>query len=186
LMHTLYYADEVRQIEEFRTDCSAVKANELKMAITLIKAMQAKFSPEKFKDRYRESLLQLIQDKVDGNETQKSTETSRQAPVIDVMTALKQSLKKNHPQIETAAPAASMRDAMHVSEKPHTNAHHTARTRHADIRSAGGSPERHSERKGDPIREQRGRGLSPHGHQRSGPATPKRSISGGKKRVLLG
>ena len=36
LLHTMYYADEIRHVEEFRTDTSLVKEKELEMAKMLI------------------------------------------------------------------------------------------------------------------------------------------------------
>src|SRR5215831_16620835 len=59
LLHTMYYPDEIRQVEEFRTDTSLVKENELKMAKMLIDSLKAEFEPEKYKDAYREILTSM-------------------------------------------------------------------------------------------------------------------------------
>src|SRR5499425_208086 len=56
LLHTMYYRDEIRQVEEFRTDRSLVKEKELDLAMTLVKSLEAEFEPEKYKDDYRENL----------------------------------------------------------------------------------------------------------------------------------
>src|SRR5215472_1184987 len=57
LLHTMYYPNEIRQVEEFRTDTSHVKDNELKLAKTLVESLLAPFEPDKYKDEYRENLM---------------------------------------------------------------------------------------------------------------------------------
>src|SRR4051812_9958778 len=52
LLHTMYYEDEVRRIEEFRTDTSLVKDKELELATSLIQSLSAEFEPAKYKDTY--------------------------------------------------------------------------------------------------------------------------------------
>ena len=43
LSHTMYYQDEIRQVEEFRTDTSLVKEKELAMAKMLISSLEDEF-----------------------------------------------------------------------------------------------------------------------------------------------
>jgi DNA end-binding protein Ku len=45
LSHTMFYQDEIRQVEEFRTDTSLVKDKELEMAKMLISTLEADFEP---------------------------------------------------------------------------------------------------------------------------------------------
>jgi DNA end-binding protein Ku len=92
LMHTMYYRDEIRTVDEFRTDTSLVKPTELQMAKMLIDSLAANFAPDKYSDGYRENLKKLIQAKVDGKETVETPEVTHLAPVIDIMEALKASL----------------------------------------------------------------------------------------------
>src|SRR5260370_16335668 len=92
LLHTMYYPDEIRQVEEFRTDTSAVKDNELKLAKTLVESLLAPFEPEKYKDNYRENLMAMIQAKVEGKEIVETAAPTHRAPVIDILEALKMSL----------------------------------------------------------------------------------------------
>src|SRR5260221_9599906 len=68
LLHTMSYRDEVRMVDEFRTDTSLVKAQELELAKTLISSLAAGFEPEKYSDEYRANLKALIQAKVEGRE----------------------------------------------------------------------------------------------------------------------
>ena len=91
LMHTMYYANEVRQVEEFRTDTSMVKEQELKLAETLVQSLAARFEPEKYHDTYRDNLEKLIEAKVKGQEVV-TPPAAEPAKVIDIMEALKKSL----------------------------------------------------------------------------------------------
>src|ERR1043165_5478788 len=92
LLHTMYYPDEIRQVEEFRTDTSLVKDKELAMAKMLIDSLLASFEPEKYKDGYRENLMAMIQAKVEGKQIVETVETKHKAPVVDILEALKMSL----------------------------------------------------------------------------------------------
>jgi DNA end-binding protein Ku len=92
LLHTMYYEDEVRKVEEFRTDTTMVKDKELELAMTLISSLAAEFEPVKYKDAYRENLLAMIQAKVQGKQVVETPAAQQLAPVIDIMEALKASL----------------------------------------------------------------------------------------------
>jgi DNA end-binding protein Ku len=91
VLHTMYYAHEVRASEEFRTDTTLVKNKELELAMSLIESLVAPFEPEKYKDNYRESLQAMIQAKLQGQEIVEAP-AAPMAKVIDIMDALKQSL----------------------------------------------------------------------------------------------
>jgi len=95
ILHTMYYADEVRQIEEFRTDTSLIKDKELELANTLIESLAATFEPEKYQDTYRENLMALIKAKVEGKQLVEAPAAEKLAPVVDIMEALKMSLAQN-------------------------------------------------------------------------------------------
>jgi DNA end-binding protein Ku len=108
LLHTMYYQDEIRQVDEFRTDTSLVKDKELDMAKMLISSLEASFEPEKYHDSYRDNLQKMIEDKIEGRKVV-AAPAEHVAPVIDIMEALKRSLaeKKKPARAETAAPAAA-------------------------------------------------------------------------------
>lgn len=91
LMHTMYFANEVRKVEEFRTDTSVVRDQEVKLAEMLVESLAAPFEPEKYHDTYQDNLRALIEAKVEGREvvTPPQAEPSK---VIDIMEALKKSL----------------------------------------------------------------------------------------------
>jgi DNA end-binding protein Ku len=104
LSHTMYYQDEIRQVDEFRTDTSLVKEKELAMAKMLISSLEADFEPQKYHDAYRDNLQQMIEAKIEGKKIVE-TPTPQVAPVIDIMEALKKSLaeKRKPAQVATAA-----------------------------------------------------------------------------------
>src|SRR5262249_23740380 len=92
LLHTMYYPDEIRQVEEFRTDTSTRKDKELALAKTLQESLLAPFERDKYKDEYRENLKAMIQAKVEGKEIIETAAPTHKAPVIDILEALKMSL----------------------------------------------------------------------------------------------
>jgi len=91
VLHTMYFANEVRKADEFRTDLSLVKEKELALATSLIEALAAGFEPEKYRDEYRENLLRMIESKKQGNVVVATPEPHREK-VVDIMEALKASL----------------------------------------------------------------------------------------------
>jgi DNA end-binding protein Ku len=91
-LHTLFYADEVRQVAEYgQPDKVELKDAEKKLALQLIESLAAPFAPDKYRDEYRESLRAMIEAKQKGQEVA-VTPHPKLAPVIDLMEALKKSL----------------------------------------------------------------------------------------------
>src|SRR5262249_16952527 len=68
LLHTMYYKDEIRAVDEFRTNIDLVKKPELEMAKTLIESLAGPFDPDKYHDEYRDNLKKMIEAKVEGRE----------------------------------------------------------------------------------------------------------------------
>ena len=106
VLHTMFFASEVRKSDEFRTDLTLVKEKELALATSLIEALAADFEPEKYKDEYRENLLQMIETKKQGSVVMATPEPHREK-VVDIMEALKASLQaaKKPVAVATAARA---------------------------------------------------------------------------------
>ena len=105
LSHTMYYQDEIRQVDEFRTDTSLVKEKELAMAKMLISSLEAEFEPQKYQDNYRVNLQKMIEAKVEGRKVVATPET-HVAPVIDIMEALKKSLAEKRKPATVATAVA--------------------------------------------------------------------------------
>jgi DNA end-binding protein Ku len=113
ILHTMYYRDEIRAVDEFRTDTSLVQEKELKMAQTLIDALASSFDHEKYRDGFRETLRGMIDAKIAGQEVVAPPQEQELAPVIDIMEALKSSLAalKKPPQPEAEAEVTSIETA---------------------------------------------------------------------------
>lgn len=90
-LHTMYYEDEIRKTESFRTDTSLVKEKEIGLALMLVESLAAPFEPGKYHDTYRSNLRAMIEAKVQGQEVVAPVE-AQQTKVIDIMEALKASL----------------------------------------------------------------------------------------------
>jgi DNA end-binding protein Ku len=113
MLHTMYYADEVREVEGFGAPDVELKEAEVKVAHQLIEALSAEWDPEKFHDTFQDNLKNLIQTKLEGGKIAEVEKPKKLAPVVDLMSALKQSLAemegKKKPAGATREPAAAKR-----------------------------------------------------------------------------
>jgi DNA end-binding protein Ku len=96
MLHTMYFADEVRDFGEIdKGGAVAVRENELKLALQLIDGLTSeKFEPERYADEYRQRVLALVNQKIEGREVTVAPPEAPRAQVIDLMDALKQSLAR--------------------------------------------------------------------------------------------
>jgi DNA end-binding protein Ku len=69
-----------------------VSDREVAMAQQLIESLSGAFEPERYKDEYREKVLQLIEAKAAGEEITTAPEAPAPAKVPDLMAALEASL----------------------------------------------------------------------------------------------
>ena len=105
MLHTMYYADEVREVEDFGTSNIDLKDAEVKVAHQLIEALADKFDPKKYHDTFQENLKKLIQARLEGGEVAPIEKPRKLAPVVDLMAALKQSLAEMEGKKKPAARA---------------------------------------------------------------------------------
>ena len=94
MLHTMHYADEIRPAEEIDHGAkSSVGEAELKLAERLISDLSKdKFDADKFEDTYRQKILEIAKQKAAGQEISLPS-APRRGKVIDLMSALKDSLK---------------------------------------------------------------------------------------------
>ena len=116
LMHTMYFSHEIRKVDEFRTDLSLVKEKELALAQSLVEALAAEFEPDKYKDSYRENLLQMIESKKEGKEIV-ATPEPHQEKVVDILEALKASLAVAKKPAASAKAVTSIAEAKTAKRK---------------------------------------------------------------------
>ena len=95
-METMLFADEVVPPEELDElpEAKDLKASEreLTMAQQLIDSLSSDFEPEKYRDEYREKVLELIERKAAGEEIAVQPEAPQPTKVPDLMAALEASL----------------------------------------------------------------------------------------------
>ncbi len=94
MLHTMYFADEVRDFGEIDKGASAkVREGELDLAVKLLGELaNDAFEPERYADEYRQRVLNLVQTKVEGKEVVAAAPRAERGHVIDLMEALKTSL----------------------------------------------------------------------------------------------
>jgi DNA end-binding protein Ku len=99
LLHTMYFADEVRDFGEIDKGQSAkIRDGEMDLAQQLIDGLtNDEFTPDQYQDEYRQRVLDLMQKKVEGQEVMVAAPAPPRAQVIDLMEALKESLAKKVP-----------------------------------------------------------------------------------------
>jgi DNA end-binding protein Ku len=97
VMHTAYYADEIRDFDQIpKGDSARVRAEELKLSQGLIERLAMNdFKPDQFKDEHRLRVLGMLKEKRKGKEITVAPEPKeRPAPTIDLMQALKRSMER--------------------------------------------------------------------------------------------
>jgi DNA end-binding protein Ku len=92
-LETLYFAEDIRardEIDEAVAEVEPAKA-ELGMALQLLQSLVGAFDPEDYENEYRNDLRAMLEAKLAGEEI-KAPEPVTQAPVVDLMEALRQSV----------------------------------------------------------------------------------------------
>ncbi|HEY0143070.1 MAG TPA: Ku protein [Thermoanaerobaculia bacterium] len=95
ILHTMYYADEVRDFGAMELEDAPVRDKELGLAEMLINELSVEaFDPLQYKDEYRERLLDKIRKKSEGEViVSESASDDKTAEVVDIMEALRRSLE---------------------------------------------------------------------------------------------
>jgi DNA end-binding protein Ku len=76
-----------------------ISGAETNLAIRLIDELSNdQFKPEQYEDEYRQRVLNLVNSKAEGKEITVAEPVPQRAQVIDLMTALKESLGKREPK----------------------------------------------------------------------------------------
>jgi DNA end-binding protein Ku len=107
-MEQLKYANEVRSIADVEIPKVEVKKSEIDLAVQLVEQGKVDaFHPEAYDDNVRKRQLEQIQRKVEGEEIVEEPEEAPKTQILDLMEALKASLKGGKP----AKPAAADKPA---------------------------------------------------------------------------
>jgi len=99
LLHTLFYENELHEAnrEAAKPHKTSYTAKELQLAKSLIEHLAAPFRPASFEDTYRHNVEKLIEQKRKGKKVT-AEKQPRPKPVVDIMEALKRSLKATPPR----------------------------------------------------------------------------------------
>src|SRR2546425_11468030 len=106
VLELMHFADELADPEKLHVPKKTeVGKREMTMAKSLIDSMSSKWNPEKYKDDYREALMEVIEEKVEAG-GKKIEEKLRKAPkptkVIDLVSVLHKSLEETSAKKKTA------------------------------------------------------------------------------------
>ena len=98
VLELMHFADELADTSELHLPKKVeVGKREMNMATALIDSMSSKWNPEKYRDDYREALMEVIEEKVEagGKEIkEKPKKAPKPTKVIDLVKALQQSLEE--------------------------------------------------------------------------------------------
>ena len=109
MLHTMYYSEEIRQVDQFGAPDVELKEAEVKVAHQLIQALATKFEPEKYHDNFEENLRKLIEAHLEHRAVPTVEKPRKMAPVVDLMAALKESLAQMEGKKKPAARAEAAR-----------------------------------------------------------------------------
>jgi DNA end-binding protein Ku len=93
-LEQLHFADEIRPVSEIKPSRARVSQQELRMAQRLIESWTTTWKPEKYKDTYRDALLDIIKAKRKGKEIHPTADVEEEE-LPDLMTALRQSIERS-------------------------------------------------------------------------------------------
>jgi DNA end-binding protein Ku len=91
-LEKMYFSDEIRPADEIAPSGAKVEKRELQMAAELIDRFTGSWQPEKYRDTYRERLLDVIEAKRKGEEVHAERVREPEEPP-DIMEALRASLE---------------------------------------------------------------------------------------------
>jgi len=102
---------DVPQIEKIQAN-----KDELKLSVSLVESMATELEDLDLKDRYRDALRELIEAKIAGRQVISAPEED--APVIDIMSALRQSIENTKAQRKPMEKAKGAAKQAVAEEKP--------------------------------------------------------------------
>src|SRR5579862_4199129 len=93
-LETLFVAEDVKSQDEIEEAVASaeVRKPELELARQIITSLEGPFEPEELRSEYRSNLRELLQAKLEGHEIEAPAPAAAEAPVIDLMDALRASV----------------------------------------------------------------------------------------------
>ncbi len=107
VLELMHFADELANTSKLHIPKKVeIGKREITMAKSLIDSMSSKWNPEKYKDDYREALMEVIEEKVEagGKEIEeKPKKAPKPTKVIDLVSVLQKSLEETGARKKTSA-----------------------------------------------------------------------------------
>jgi DNA end-binding protein Ku len=128
VLYKLRNPEELRKMGDVpQVERKEVNKDELKLSVSLVETMSSTLKEMDLADRYKDALKELIEAKIAGREVIAAPEEDK--PVIDIMTALKQSIEqtkakkkpmeraKGEKKVEVVVPAATVQPVKQKKQK---------------------------------------------------------------------
>lgn len=95
IMYKLRFPYELKDIDKVPgVKNEKVDKEQLELAVNLVSAFSKKFEEVDFTDRYREAVMEMVEEKVEGKEIVRVDEVEENGEVVDIMDALKASIEQ--------------------------------------------------------------------------------------------
>jgi DNA end-binding protein Ku len=97
VLDLMHFASEILAPEELNNgSATAITDKELKMAQSLVESMSTPWEPEKYRDEYRNAVMEMIEQKAQHKEVaKKAAPAMRSTNVVDLVKVLQESLNRN-------------------------------------------------------------------------------------------
>src|SRR5437016_12527741 len=117
VLELMHFAEELADADKLHIPKLEPEKRELDMAKALVDSMSSKWDPKKYRDDYREALMEVIDEKVEAGGKEIEEKPKKKAPpstkVIDLVSVLQESLNKTRKSHLTrkSSPASRHRKA---------------------------------------------------------------------------
>jgi DNA end-binding protein Ku len=97
VLDLMHFASEILAPEELKNgSATAITDKELKMAQSLVESMSVAWEPDKYRDEYRNAVMEMIEQKAQHKEVaKKAAPAMRATNVVDLVKVLQESLNRN-------------------------------------------------------------------------------------------
>jgi DNA end-binding protein Ku len=122
VLDLMHFSSEILAPEELNNgSATAITDKELKMAQSLVESMSTPWEPEKYRDEYRNAVMEMIEQKAQHKEVaKKPAPAMRTTNVVDLVKVLQESLNRNQsikPKRNGSKSAASRSTSALVKQK---------------------------------------------------------------------
>jgi DNA end-binding protein Ku len=98
ILELMHFATEVLTPDELNRPTTELSEKELKMAQALIDSMSSAWEPEKYRDQYRDALMEIIESKAKNKELPSPEPVApRTTNVVDLVKVLQESINRSQP-----------------------------------------------------------------------------------------